>query len=217
MKLLDVLLDLLYPPRCPFCRRLLPKKEQLVCRDCLRTLRRVPESAQRRDLKNITLAVAPLYYEGEVRASLLRYKFRGITAYARVYADFIQKCIDEIGFSCDSITWVPLSRRRLRTRGYDQAELLARELAGRMGLPCERLLVKTVNNRPQSRTGTAEARRANAAGVYACPCPDKLQGKRVLLVDDIMTTGATVSECARVLKEAGCAEIYAAAAATRVL
>ena len=216
MKLLDALLDLIYPPRCPFCRRLLQKKETLVCPDCLRSLRRVPESAQRRDIKNITLAVAPLCYEGDVRASLLRYKFHGVTAYARVYADFIQKCIDENAFSCDSITWVPLSKRRLRTRGYDQAELIARELAKGMGLPCERLLVKTVNNRAQSRTGSAEARRANAAGVYVCPCPEKVKGKRVLLVDDIITTGATVLECARVLKTAGCGEVYAAAAATRV-
>ena len=216
MKIIEALLDLIYPPRCPFCRRLLRKKEEAVCPDCLRTLRRVPESAQRRDLKNVTLAVAPLFYEGDVRASLLRYKFRGVTAYARVYADFIQKCIDENAFSCDSITWVPLSKRRLRTRGYDQAELIARELAGSMDLPCERLLVKTVNNRAQSRTGGAEERRANAAGVYACPCPERVQGKRVLLVDDIITTGSTVSECARVLKEAGCEEVFAAAAATRV-
>ena len=216
MKLLEALLDLIYPPRCPFCRRLLQKKEPPVCPDCLRTLRRVPESAQRRDVRNVTLAVAPLFYEGDVRASLLRYKFHGVTAYARVYADFIQKCIDENAISCDSITWVPLSRRRLRTRGYDQAELIARELAARMGLPCGRLLVKTVNNRAQSRTGSAEKRRANAAGVYACPCPEKVQGKRVLLVDDIITTGATVSECARVLKAAGCEEVFAAAAAVRV-
>ena len=216
MKAIELLLDLLYPPRCPFCRRLLKKKETPVCPDCLRSIRRAPESAQRRDLKNITLAVAPLAYEGEVRASLLRYKFRGAAAYARAYALFLQKCIDENAFSCDSITWVPLSRRRLRTRGYDQAELLARELAKSMGLPCERLLVKTVNNRAQSRTGSAEKRKANAAGVYACPWPEKVQGKRVLLVDDIITTGATVSECARVLKAAGCGEIYAAAAAARV-
>lgn len=216
MKLLEALLDLIYPPRCPFCRRLLQKKEPPVCPDCLRSLRRVPESAQRRDLRNVTLAVAPLFYEGDVRASLLRYKFHGVTAYARVYADFIQKCIDENAISCDSITWVPLSRRRLRTRGYDQAELIARELAARIGLPCGRLLVKTVNNRAQSRTGSAEKRRANAAGVYACPCPEKVQGKHVLLVDDIITTGATVSECARVLKAAGCEEVFAAAAAVRV-
>ena len=216
MSILQELLDLIYPPRCPFCRRLLRKKETPVCPDCMRSLQRVPESAQRRDLKNIELAVAPLYYEGEVRASLLRYKFRGVTAYARAYAGFLQKCIDENEISCDSITWVPLSKRRLRTRGYDQAELLARELAALTGLPCERLLVKTVNNRAQSQTGNAEARKANAAGVYACPCPEKAAGKRILLVDDIITTGATVTECARVLKEAGCGAVFAAAAATRV-
>ena len=82
-------------------------------------------------------------------------------------------------------------------------------------LPAEKLLEKRVDTKPQSGTGSAEKRRANAAGVYACPQPDKIRGKRILLVDDIVTTGATLCECAKMLRAAGAAEIYGAAAASR--
>ena len=215
MSILQELLDLIYPPRCPFCRRLLRKKETPVCPDCMRSLQRVPESAQRRDLKNIELAVAPLYYEGKVRASLLRYKFRGVTAYARAYADFLQKCIDENEISCDSITWVPLSRGRLRQRGYDQARLLAEEIAAAEGWPCESLLEKIRETRPQSGMGGREARRRNAAGAYRVRDNARVAGKHILLADDIVTTGETLQECARVLRAAGAASVCAVTAARK--
>lgn len=210
------ILDFFYPPRCAFCRRLLRARGELwVCPSCLDTLPRLTKDEQRRDVKNTALVLAPLRYEGAVRESLLRYKFGGLTAYAAVYAEFLAKCIDENEISCDSITWVPLSRRRLRQRGYDQARLLAEALAKRLGLPCERLLVKRRHTRPQSGIGSREKRKANAAGAYAAADPQLVQGKRVLLVDDIVTTGATLSSCAGVLAEAGCAAVYGAAAASR--
>lgn len=119
MRVIDRLLDLLYPPRCPFCRKLVNRDEGEVCAACRKMLPYVPEAEYMRGVKNTELCVAPLYYEGSVRQSLLRYKFSGITAYGHIYADFIAKSIDETQISCDIITWVPLSRKRLRKRGYD--------------------------------------------------------------------------------------------------
>ena len=213
MRAVDWLLDLLYPPRCMFCRKLIAAKEDGVCRDCRTRIPRVPSGDLRRDIKHISFCVSPWYYEGDVRQALLRYKFHGAAAYGRTFAEFIAKCVDENAVSCDSITWVPLSRRRLRQRGYDQARILAEETAKLLGLPCEKMLIKRVDNRPQSSTRSAEERRQNARGVYACKMD--LTGRRVLLIDDIVTTGATLSECAGVLKKAGCAAVYAAAAASR--
>lgn len=215
MSVVDRLLGLLYPPRCVLCRRLLQDTEDGVCRVCRKTLRTVPASEQRRDIQRIELCAAPFRYEGAVRESLLRYKFYGVTAYARVYADFIAKSIDENQISCDSITWVPLSRKRLRRRGYDQARILAEELAKKLELPCERMLIKQRDTRPQSSMDSAEKRRANASGAYVCREGLALKGRTVLLVDDIVTTGATMSECARLLKAAGCKAVYGAAAASR--
>lgn len=206
--LLNRALALLYPTRCAFCHNLMPW-DVPVCRHCLDTLPRTEGAAQSQRLSHISRCVSPLYYEGYVRDSLLRYKFRSLSGYAKIYGEFLAKCIDENGISCDSITWVPLSRRRKLSRGYDQAQLLAEELSRRTGLPCLRMLRKIRNNPAQSGIGSPAARKANAAGAYRAVSPDRFAGQRVLLVDDIVTTGATLSECASVLRKAGAAEVFA--------
>ncbi len=213
MKLLSWLLDLVYPPRCAFCRRLLPDGVRGVCRFCEKKLPFVPPDGQVQSFRNVDKCLSPLYYEGSVRESLHRYKFSSLTAYADIYSEFMGKCIDENGISCDIITWIPLSRRRLRKRGYDQAELLARLIAKRQGFHCVRLLKKLRNNPPQSGTGGPEKRRANVKGIYSCIKPDLVKEKTILLIDDIVTTGATLSEAAGVLKKAGAAGVYCAAVA----
>ena len=205
MKILERILDLLFPRRCAFCHKLMETEGQ-ICRDCGRKLPCTMGEGQRVRLREAD-CYAALYYEGDVRESLLRYKFRAARGYAKVYAEFLTKCVDENRISCDSITWTPLSRRRLRRRGYDQAELLARELSRRLELPCVRTLVKLRNNPAQSLTGDAARRRANVAGAYAAFDEGEIRGKRLLLVDDIVTTGATLSECVKVLKQAGAAEV----------
>ena len=210
MKVVDWLLDLIYPPRCAFCRRLLSGREKGVCRFCRPKLPYVPADGQVQHFRNVDKCLSPLYYHGTVRDSLHRYKFGGATAYADIYSEFIVKCIDENQISCDSITWVPLSRRRLRKRGYDQAELLAELIAKHLGQRPVRLLKKLRDTPPQSQTGSPEKRRANIAGAYACLRPALVRGKRILLVDDIVTTGATLSEAAKVLKKAGAKEVICA-------
>ena len=210
MKVVDWLLDLIYPPRCAFCRRLLSGREKGVCRFCRPKLPYVPADGQVQHFRNVDKCLSPLYYHGSVKDSLHRYKFGGATAYADIYSEFIVKCIDENQISCDSITWVPLSRRRLRRRGYDQAELLAKLIAKHLGQSPVRLLKKQRDTPPQSKTGSVEKRRANIAGAYDCLRPELVQGKQVLLVDDIVTTGATLSEAARVLKKAGAKEVICA-------
>ena len=210
MKVVDWLLDLIYPPRCAFCRRLLSGREKGVCRFCRPKLPYVPADGQVQHFRNVDKCLSPLYYHGSVKDSLHRYKFGGATAYADIYSEFIVNCIDDNQISCDSITWVPLSRRRLRRRGYDQAELLAKLIAKHLGQSPVRLLKKLRDTPPQSKTGSVEKRRANIAGAYACLRPELVQGKQVLLVDDIVTTGATLSEAARVLKKAGAKEVICA-------
>ena len=201
-KVIEWLLSLLYPKRCPFCRRLMNENDS-VCRLCINTLPLVPLSGQKQHFPFVDECFSVFYFEDTVRKSLHRYKFSGAAAYAGDYAEFILKSIDENQISCDIITWVPLSRRRLRRRGYDQAELLARCISKEMGWEIDRLLVKKKNNAAQSGTGNAEKRRANVSGVYEVTSAEKVKDKHIILVDDIVTTGATVSECARMLKKSG--------------
>ena len=208
------LLELLYPTRCCFCRRLTGKGRP-VFRACLAKYPDVPASSQCQTLKGLRGCVSPLWYAGAVREALLRFKFGERQGYAQPFAEFLAKCLDENGISCDSITWAPLSSRRLRKRGYDQSRLLAEALAGLTGLPCEKLLEKTRHTRPQSGLRGREARRLNASGAYRAPDPASIAGKRILLVDDIVTTGETLMECARVLKAAGAKSVSAVTAARK--
>ena len=102
----------------------------------------------------------------------------------------------------DYLTWVPVSDRRKRQRGYDQSELLAQSVGRELGMAPVRLLKKIRDNPPQSGT-EAENRKANVLGVYRYSGTESIRGKRILLLDDVFTTGATAEECARVLLTAG--------------
>jgi ComF family protein len=110
------------------------------------------------------------------------------------------------------LTFVPTGFRRVRGRGYDQSRLIARELSKLTGIPCRRLLVKRRDNPPQSLISDDSRRRANVLGAYRA-LKGRAEDMRVLLVDDVFTTGATLTECARVLLTAGAKSVDAVVAA----
>ena len=207
-------LELLFPQRCCFCRRLTGKGE-LVCKLCRKKYPDLPSNAQLRELQRDLKCYSPLRYGGAVRDALLRYKFWNTPAYAPAFGDFMVRCLDENAVTCDVVTWVPLSRKRLRTRGYDQARLLAEEVAAREGWPIKALLIKPRNTKAQSGLKSREQRQANAAGAYRVIEEQEIAGKHILLVDDIVTSGATLRECARMLRQAGARSVTAVTAAAR--
>ena len=203
-QLRERLLDLLYPPKCAFCRKLVTDR-RMLCPDCEKALPVPEKEKQSKKISGLAVCLSPLYYTGDVRQSLHRYKFQGAAAYYRIYAELMAACAREHGLTADLVTWVPLSRKRLRSRGYDQARLLAEEVAGRLGLPCEQTLEKIRNNPAQSGTSGAEERQKNVLGVYRAVT--SFTGEHVLLVDDIVTTGATLSEAAKELLNAGAEQV----------
>jgi ComF family protein len=148
--------------------------------------------------------LSPFFYADLVRDSFHRYKFDGYRWYAPAYGRWMSDCLrDYLNEPVDLVTWAPLSRRRRHQRGYDQARLLAHEVAVSLGMEETQLLEKAVDTPAQSGLEGAAKRRANVLGVYALKPGADPAGKRILLVDDIVTTGSTLSECARVLKTAG--------------
>ncbi len=202
--MLSTLLDLLFPPKCPFCRRLLERDETLLCSRCQRDLPWTQGLTGERTGEFFDRCVSPLWYLDAVRESHHRYKFSGARSYAAPYATLMAQCAaDRLEGGFDMLTWVPLSPKRRRKRGYDQAELLARELAQRLELPVECLLDKVRDAPAQSGLKGESARRANVLGAYDLRPGAQAAGKRILLVDDVVTTGTTLSECARVLRTAG--------------
>ena len=206
---IEFALDLLFPRKCAFCHRLLERDERGTCNACAKLLLHM--DAQEKSGEFFSACAAALPYEEPVRGSIRRYKFSGRREYAAVYAPILAACIRErLDGKFDAVTWVPVSAKRLRRRGYDQAELLARQTAALLGAPVFRMLKKRRNNPAQS-TLPADRRRANVLGAYEAVDADAFSGKRVLLIDDVVTTGATLSECSRVLRTAGANDVVCAA------
>jgi len=203
----DALLNLLFPPKCVLCGKLLEGEEMDLCHTC-----RVESPWHaKNNLKFPFLDswAAVWYYEGYIRKSLHRFKFNRARHYAHCYGRLLaMKLLTAYPEGFDVLTWVPVSRVRKFTRGYDQVELLADAVGQELGMKPSRTLRKRRNIRAQSSiTGHAQ-RRANVLGVYRITDPELVRGKRVLLLDDIITTGATAGEAARVLLTAGAKEVH---------
>lgn len=219
MRILQWLLDLLYPPKCLLCQRLLERGQRDFCPKCLKNGSEYPFGQANPPPKSKNHApfldsfTAVWYYESDVRKALHRFKFGGDAYMAEGFGRMLAKRIQPESIEFDVLTWVPVSAQRRRKRGYDQSELLAIAVGKELGTKPVRLLNKIRNNRPQSTLRSAEARKANVLGAYRIAEQGSLQGKRILLIDDIYTTGATSGECARVLKTAGAAEVHCAAVA----
>ena len=207
MKIKDKLLAFFFPPKCIFCRKVL--EQDGICSECEKKLPKRKDAKVREKAPFVDEMYAPLYYEGYVRSAVLRYKFGGVKCSATEFAKIIRPCIEEnLTGKYDCITWVPTSKSRSRKRGYDQAKLLAEELGKMLEMPVNALLKKRLDSKPQSKLSTREQRIANIIGAFKLRNVD-VQDAKILIVDDISTTGSTVSECARVLKTAGAAKVYA--------
>ncbi len=152
--------------------------------------------------------VSPIYYENDVRDAILRFKFNDATNYADLFGGLIAGCVEEnLKGRYDIISWVPLSKKRMKKRGYDQAMLLAMSAALKLDDVAVELLHKNTDVPAQSGVGSAEKRRANISGVYSAADEELIRDRRILLIDDIITTGSTLSECAKTLKYSGAKEV----------
>jgi len=211
MKLFSRISSLLFPPKCVLCRQLLRQQETDLCHSC--RCDTTGFSGTKLKLPYLAQWTALWYYEGNVRASILRYKFHGARSYASAYGRLLAMKLLSSEIDFDILTWVPISRLRKWRRGYDQVALLASAVGAELGVSPQRCLKKLRNNRPQSGLGDAAQRRANVLGVYQCTQPELVRGKRILLLDDVMTTGATAGECARILLTAGAKEVFCATVA----
>lgn len=210
MNLADRFFNLLFPPKCPFCGCVLDRPG--LCPQCRGTLPWTGEAEREQTLSGGIRCASPLFYEAGARKGILRYKFHGASGAAEALGGLLADCAAECfsgGF--DTVTWVPVSRKRLRRRGYDQAYLLAEAACRRWEAKPEALLRKTEDNPAQSGLSEAAARRANVLGVYEAA--GRIAGRRILLIDDIVTTGSTLAESARVLMDAGAADVVCAALA----
>ena len=198
-ELLRALASLLAPNRCPFCGGIAGAFEYWHER-CYITLRDydgaepVPEG-----LSGLT---APYVYEGAVRAALLQYKGRPMGSYAEPFALIMAERLGRV--SADVLVPVPSRRTATLLRGFQPAERLAKRLSRICGVRCENALGARGGEQKRLR---AQSRRKNAQTSFFLKRPEAVAGKRVLLVDDICTTGSTLAACAELLRKAGAADV----------
>lgn len=219
------ILDVVFPPRCGGCRRLGFR----LCDECWAAIHRLPLPVclscgcpvyddrsgcwcrpVTRKLVNGIRAAA--YYEGPLRKAIHRLKYNNDIGLADALGPLLEVCWLTHGLNADLLVPVPLGSGRLRKRGYNQAALLAQALGTRVGLPVAPwALTRERETRTQVALDWAE-RYANVAGAFRAE-PSEVEGRRVALVDDVCTTGATLAACAAALREAGAILVWGVALA----
>lgn len=208
----ETIANLLFPPKCVLCGNLLEKHETDLCHRCRVEVVEYPQRHFKLSFLDSWTAV--WYYERYTRSSILRFKFRRARHYAPAYGRMLaMKLVREYPEGFDVLTWVPISPLRKLKRGYDQVELLAKAVGTELGMEPVRTLRKVRHNRPQSGIEGEAQRRANVLGAYRVVKPEAFRGKRVLMLDDVITTGATAGEAARMLLTAGAKEVHCGAIA----
>jgi len=191
----------LFGSRCVGCRCRGP----LLCDTCLRT---APRPAGLRRPPQVDRVLCPWSYEGVARSLILRLKVRGVDSAARPLASAMVSEVHGNGLGAGVVTWVPGRPRDMRRRGFDHAEVLARLVARELGLACLPMLVRRGHQADQAGL-TAGQRARNLSGAFVA----RSGPKRVLVVDDVMTTGSTLASCARALRAGGIRSIEALVAA----
>ena len=182
----------LEPPRCSLCSA--PSRSRL-CTWC---------KTANQPFNGIT---APYRWTGVVQELVYSLKYRNVRASAPQLADLMTAHLIERSINPDIITPVPLHPSRERERGYNQSELLAKGISKSTGIPLAGgVLARVRNTPPQVSMASPEQRRQNVIGAFECM--GDVAGKRVLLVDDVVTTGATVAECSAQLRHAGAVSIW---------
>ena len=211
-------LDLIYPPRCAVCgtggamlcgrcREGLPRADGTRCDRCWLPLRGAACVACAEATPRLDRLRSIFRYEGGVIHLVHALKFAGQSSLAPDLGGLLTEAWEQHGLDTDVIVPVPLTAQRRRIRGYNQSLLMAREVSRHTGVAVAEALRRAGHSQPQAGSASADQRRRNVEGVFSPAKGQDVRGARVLLIDDVATTGATLNACASVLLEAGAAAV----------
>ncbi len=216
MKTSEFLTKLFFPRKCPFCGRILRSGgdgAEYMCPDCARTvfIYSKADVLPHEALEKVLKLYVPLKYTGPAKDAMLRFKFGGERWIFEPFAGLLHRYLEANGGygDIDLITCVPLSTARFAGRGYNQSELVARKLSESSGIPFRMLLERTSGSGGMTSAENYAGRSAERRFAFKAGTPP-LRGLRVLLVDDIFTTGSTLNECAGILLSNGAGYVNAA-------
>lgn len=205
--MLEFVLNFLFPPACSVCGKL---DKNWLCPKCEKRVERLEKSCVVQiENKKYEKLLYLFQYESLVRKLILRYKFSNKAYLNHFFANRIAQNEQNTRLlkEYDMIIPVPMHKKKMQKRGYNQTELVANELEKSLGIPMRKdILSKVVNTTTQSKLG-GKARQSNIQHAFFIKNDVEVENKKIILLDDIYTTGATSEECSRVLKEAGAKEI----------
>ena len=182
------------PPLCPKCGR--PQSSAILCPSCV---------GWQAEIDGIR---SPFRFDGAIRQAIHQLKYGNLRALAELLAQWLNDYLGSNPVPGEVLVPVPLHHKRLRERGYNQSSLLAQQLGKLTNLPVvDDCLTRQRYAPPQARTSTVDERRSNVANAFLCR-DRRLEGKQVLLIDDVSTSGSTLDACARALKEAGATTVW---------
>ena len=204
----EKILDLIFPNVCGFCDKV---NKNSLCKNCELMLSKYEINCIKKIIneKYFDYLCCLLKYENNVREKIIQYKFNEKSYLYKTFTKIIIKNKKIYGFLklYDIIIPVPMHKNKKAVRGYNQSELIAKEMSKNMGLSFENdVLIKTKNTQVQSLLKKTQ-RTDNVKNAFAINNNEKINNKKVILIDDIYTTGSTVNECSKVLKQAGAKEI----------
>lgn len=204
------LIYFLYPKRCILCGKKVNENSSYACEKCFNIIKYISN-------KEVCSIVSDMYfdklislflYKGIIREKILEFKFRDKPHLGRAFAEFLSKILKETNLDIDIVIPVPMHYKRFLERGYNQSSILAKEISKNIGIKCRGNILRKVQKSAVQSTLNLKQRKMNILNTYGVINKNKILNKNVLLVDDIYTTGATVNECSRVLKENGASKVY---------
>ena len=208
-KAVAYILHAFLPSRCPYCGEvILPNTK--ACTLCQKKIQPVNTVNPLRE----SICISPFFYQDIYKKTVLALKFSKRPYYAAAMSVYMVEALKEEAditeiSELDIVTCVPSSKESYRERGYNQSELLAKEVAKHIEIPFQKLLIKVRNTATQHTLHSAKERQSNLLNAFAVRknCSAKIQDKTILLVDDIMTTGATLNECCQTLYHSGAKKV----------
>jgi ComF family protein len=218
----QTLVNLIFPPKCIFCGELMEIGTRVeICRECYVKIpfSSLPPNENGFDLQSSDWydgAICVCSYTGLIKDVVGAYKFKDKPSHFRALGILLSEKVIKMTNAepFDIITCVPLHRSREADRGYNQSALLAGVLARKTGISLQPRLLRRIRNTDAQSRLNRENRLANVRGAFQVSDPSRVSGKRILLVDDVMTTGSTINECSKILKDAGATRVVAAVIAS---
>ena len=198
-KVKNIFLEILFPNTCFSCKKDLNKNEEVLCQNCFQSIE-INKNPPIQIQKDINLFHITSYQNKAIKDLFHKLKFKKLESAIKPINQITNKYLENKNIKADIIIPIPLSKNRLRERGFNQSELIAQNISKILNTPIQKNLIKIKHTTPQSRLNISD-RHENIKNVFQIKTPENIQNKNIILVDDIYTSGSTINEAIKEIKK----------------